>query len=326
MNAECIHKKQGRPHRLQVGTAVQRPRWTGLLPFLFLLLVPAGAGAQAGAAFDSVVVETGEPFMLHIAVQDVAGHPKDVDFSAWDSIFPPQNMLRQSGWLLEGDQWKNDFTLITFDSADLRLPPLTLHFHDGSTMETNPLTLSVAPTPYPSDPNDIADIADIHREPFSWTDALPWVLTVGGLCALAYLAWWLLKRRRQKVRSRSIQLPPHELALRELDALAKRGLWQQKQVKAYYEALTYIARQYLQQRFGVPALESVSDETLYRLQSTDFPQALLPVLATLLHTADRVKFAKGEPPEDYHESAWAAVRTLVEKTVPAPEEPENKPS
>ena len=327
MIAECIHINQGPGrllHRLQAASPVRRPWWTGLLPFLLLLLTPQAAQAQAEAMFDSIVVETGEAFMLHIKVQDGAGQPKEVDFSAWDSIFPSQNILRQSGWLLEGDHWENDFTLITFDSAGLNLPPLTIRFHDGTTMETNPLTLSVFPTPYPSDPNDISDIADIHHEPFQWLDALPWVLLVLGLSALAFLVWWLLKRRRRKIRSRSMQLPPHELALRELDTLARRGLWQQKQIKPYYEALTYIARQYVQQRFGVPALESVSDETLYRLQATDFPQALLPGLRTLLHTADRVKFAKGEPSEDYHETAWTTVRELVLSTIPLPEEPENK--
>jgi len=75
----------------------------------------------------------------------------------------------------------------------------------------------------------------------------------------------------------------------------------------------------------VPALESVSDETMYRLRKTDFPPELLPPLENLLHTADRVKFAKGEPPADYHETALLQVRQLVQQTIPPPPaEPEKK--
>ncbi|MCC7506242.1 MAG: hypothetical protein IT259_13125 [Saprospiraceae bacterium] len=293
---------------------------------LFLLLTCALARAQSSAAFDSTVVETGEAFSLHLSVMGWGAEPEQIDFSAWESVFPPENILRESGWYLDGDTWTNDVTLISFDSAELHLPPLSIRRRDGSTEETNPLQLTVVPTPSPNDPIDLADIADIRREAFHWLDALPWVLLVGGLCGLAALVWWLLVRRKQRgPRSRTVQLPPHELALRELDALARRNLWQQHQIKVYYETLTYIARQYIQQRFGVPALESVSDETMYRLRKTDFPPELLPPLENLLHTADRVKFAKGEPPADYHETALLQVRQLVQQTIPPPPaEPEKK--
>lgn len=287
------------------------------LPTLLLLLAGSAAHAQSGAAFDSSLVETGEAFYLHLTVQDAAGQPASVDFSPWDSIFPQQNILRQSGWRQVGDQWQNDVTLITFDSAELQLPPLVIRFRDGHAEETNPLAIQVLPTPSPDDPNDLADIDDIRREPFHWQDALPWVLLVGGLTALAALVWWLLVRRKKRgPRSRVLLVPPHELALRQLDALAQRNLWQNHQIKEYYDTLTHIVRQYLQQRYGVPALESVSDEILYHLTATDFPSELKPALSELLHAADLVKFAKGDPPAAFHEQAWQSAREFVVRTVP----------
>lgn len=289
------------------------------LSLFLLLLAGSAAHAQAGAAFDSSLVETGEAFRLHLTVQESAGSPESVDFSAWDSIFPPQNILKQSGWRQAGDQWLNDVTLITFDSAELNLPPIAIRFRDGHAEQTNPLTLRVIPTPSPEDPNDLADISDIRREPFRWLDALPWVLIIGGLLGLATLIWWLLIRRKKKgPRSRMVQLPAHELALRQLDTLAQRGLWQSQQIKPYYEELTYIVRQYLQQRFGIPALESVSDEILQQLAATDFPAEQRPALSEMLRAADWVKFAKGDPPADFHETALHNARQLVLQTIPKP--------
>ena len=53
---------------------------------------------------------------------------------------------------------------------------------------------------------------------------------------------------------------------------------------------------------------------LNALEKTAIPTELLPPLAELLQQADLVKFAKGAPPESYHEQALREVRLLVEKT------------
>lgn len=293
------------------------------LSTLLLLLLGWRLLGQASAAFDSSLVETGEDFQLRLMVPDAYGQPGEVDFSAWDSIFPSDNILRQSGWQRDGQGWRNEATLICFDSAELKLPPLSIRLRDGAEVKTNALTLSVIPTISPDEISDMADIEGIRREPFHWLDALPWVLTGGGLLILAALIYWLGTRpRRPKMRSRTVQIPAHELALRRLDALARQQLWQSGRVKDYYAELTHIARQYLENRYRVPALESVSDEIMAQLDTVDFPPAQRDKLAGLLQWADRVKFAKGEPPAELHEASWQWVRHLVQTTRAVPVAPD----
>lgn len=289
------------------------------LSILCLLFAGPGAHAQAAAAFDSPTVETGDTFHLHLTLEENAGQPVSVDFSAWDSIFPSENILRQSGWRRAGGQWRNDVTLITFDSAELDLMPLTIRMQNGRTEVTNALTLSVTPTPSPDEPGDLADIEDIRREPWHWLDALPWVLLTGGLLALAGLIYWLVSRRRREATLRAAPPRAHELALRRLDELAR---WRESAMpradsdalKTYYAELTHIVRQYLENRYQVPALESVSDEILEQLQHTEFPPGFRPTLSELLRWADLVKFAKGTPPADFHEIAWQNARRMVLQT------------
>ncbi|MEO6037440.1 MAG: hypothetical protein ABIQ93_03435, partial [Saprospiraceae bacterium] len=111
-------------------------------------------------------------------------------------------------------------------------------------------------------------------------------------------------------------------ARKKLEVLARKKLWQSGQLKPYYAELTFILREYLQKRYGIPALESTTEETLAYLQQQDFPEALRQPLAETLLQADLVKFAKSMPPESFHEQALQQVQTLVETTreVSAPAE------
>jgi hypothetical protein len=55
-------------------------------------------------------------------------------------------------------------------------------------------------------------------------------------------------------------LPPHVWALKELDKLNQKKLWQSGEVKSYYSELTDIARTYIELRYKIPAMEKTTDE------------------------------------------------------------------
>ncbi|MEO6039737.1 MAG: hypothetical protein ABIQ93_15090, partial [Saprospiraceae bacterium] len=56
---------------------------------------PLRAQVGATAQLDSNVAETGNPFIIHVLSPVAAGKPLEIDFSAWDSVLPPQNILAQ---------------------------------------------------------------------------------------------------------------------------------------------------------------------------------------------------------------------------------------
>lgn len=276
------------------------------------------AQVQATAQLDSNVAETGNPFIIRLLSPVRAGKPVQIDFSAWDTVLPRQNILAQSAATSQGNLYQIELNCITFDADTLRLPPLTIRLSGGQMAMTNPLELVVIATPAPADLNDMADLKDIFQEPVWWSDYLPWVLALAGLIALVLAARWLLGRRQSRnSRSRSLELPPGELARKKLEVLARKRLWQTGDVKPYYAELTFILREYLQKRYDIPALESTTEETLAYLQERDFPPDLrLPLTETLMQ-ADLVKFAKSTPPESFHEQALQQAQRLVESTRPA---------
>lgn len=294
-----------------------------LLFFLSLVVGPLAAQIGAVVSLDSNFAETGEAFVVHISVpKSLGGEPQQIDFTTWDSIFPTENRLAQTVWTNDGPQYIADLTLITFDADTLAVPPLAIRLQGGGHALTNPFELIVLATPSPDDLNDMAEIKDIYHEPVWWTDYWPWA--VGGLVVLLLLGmlFWLAGRSKKSGQaiSRSVELPPHELALRRLEVLTQKRLWQQDQVKEYYAELTYILREYLEKRFHIPALESTSEELLAHLARTDFPENFRLRLHDLLAQADLAKFAKSVPPVDYHHQAWQEVRQVVAGTAlePAP--------
>ncbi|MCA0238173.1 MAG: hypothetical protein LCH81_17500 [Bacteroidetes bacterium] len=289
-----------------------------------LLLSVTGLNAQTEvvATLDSVV-ETGDPFVLQLHLPDVLGVvPEDVDFSPWDSIFPAENILSQTAWEHTSRGYDKAVTLITFDGdSAVQLPPLTIALKGGGQALTNPLQLTILPTPSPDDLRDMADIKDIRREPFSWKALLyayrDWLILLVGVLALALIVYLLFRQkyRSDAALSRSVQLPSHDYARRRLEALAKRQLWQQGQLKSYYAELTHIVREYLEKRYQIPALESVSDEIVRQLHATDFPASLMSDLQRLLSEADLAKFAQSAPPDSYHAEAMRTAEQIVAQTI-----------
>lgn len=294
--------------------------WLSIVCWLMLALAQVPAQPNATTEADSNYAETGDPFVVHLRVPMSEGEPDTIDFSAWETLVPSQNVVAQTNWQADGNTFRKDLTLLFFDADSLRLPPLSVVLRSGDTLYTNALEIAVLPTPSPDDLNDMAEIKDIQREPARWTDYLPLALSIlGALGAIVLAAWLLSRRRKRAVLSRAFELPAHELALKKLDALARKRLLDKQLVKEYYAELTFVLREYLQKRFGLSALESTSEETLRQLEAHAFPPQMLTEMGTLLSRADLAKFAKTPPPDSYHEEALAFARAVVHQTIPAPE-------
>jgi hypothetical protein len=151
-----------------------------------------------------------------------------------------------------------------------------------------------------------------------------------GVLAVLALLWlfYTLALRRQKARllSRSMALPPHELALKKLDALRQKNRIAAGQVKEHYAELTDILREYLEKRFEIPALESTTHETVQALQGLEFPNPLIAPLQQLLEQADLAKFARSIPEESFYESSFSLARQLILDTQPITlDNPETNP-
>ena len=111
-----------------------------------------------------------------------------------------------------------------------------------------------------------------------------------------------------------IKRPAHTIALEKLDNLDDAKLWQKGQIKEYQSELTFIIREYLENRYDMPALESTTDEITKALRKRDFNKEDETDLQNILQIADLVKFAKATPAEELHQQFLDRAYGFVKKT------------
>ena len=149
--------------------------------------------------------------------------------------------------------------------------------------------------------------------------------TLWGLLAAVILAaaiyglvrW--LHSRGKSIKSLFTPAPPepaHIIAIRALEELHNRKLWQNNLHKEYYSGLSDILRTYLSGRFGVGAMEMTTDEIVEAVRAIEMPTKCSVDLMSVLRDADLAKFAKGEPDAEQNESAYAKAYYFVEETKP----------
>lgn len=229
---------------------------------------------------------------------------------------------------------KRSLIIQSFDSGVYTLPPFCL-VAGGDTVKSNRLTLKVDPVDV-SALKDINPIADPLPFESKWYDFLPdwlvdyWifilvaiVLIAGGVCA------YLIATRKVKVNilPQKKKLPPHDIAMLRLNALKEAGLWERGQEKDYYTQLIDILRDYLQERFGINAMEMTSQQIVKALSDNEDTKLPNRHMQHIVQIADFVKFAKARPLPDDNVKAFNNAMQFVEETrpMPTPEEETESP-
>jgi len=191
--------------------------------------------------------------------------------------------------------------ITSFTPGSYPIPSLPLIFKFGANTDTiysSNLRLTVL-SPEIINQADIRDIKPPKTLPFKLIEILPETsIILGGLLLLILLSIYIFRKLRKKklIEEAETELPPHVIAFRELDRLKVEKLWQNGKLKEYYSQLSDILRIYLEKRFEIPAMESVSSETLDAFRKKMPHEDLLyGMIEGILLTSDMVKFAKADP-------------------------------
>ena len=188
------------------------------------------------------------------------------------------------------------YTITAWDSAFYFLPPMQVMV-DTNRYESNSLALKVLTVDVDTlhldqffPPNGIMEL------PFLWEE---WRLVMFGgllfvlmLVCIGYL-YYHVKHGKPIVRfiRRKKKLPPHQVAMSEIERIKSERKWAEEDSKEYYTLLTDTLRNYIRDRYGFNAMEMTSTEIIERLISENNEEAL-DELREIFRTADLVKFAK----------------------------------
>ena len=188
------------------------------------------------------------------------------------------------------------YTITPWDSAFYYLPPMQVMV-DTTRYESKSLALKVYTVDVDTlnldqffPPNDIMEL------PFLWEE---WRMVVFGgvllllmLVAICILIYFVVNGKPiVRFIRRKRKLPPHQVAMDEIERIKSERKWAEEDSKEYYTLLTDTLRNYIRDRYGFNAMEMTSNEIIERLISENNEEALNE-LREIFRTADLVKFAK----------------------------------
>ena len=213
-----------------------------------------------------------------------------------------------------------NYIIAGYDSARIVIPPIPITYFTSNnsepqTTQTNEVvvfihTLEVLPSA------DIKDIKQPIRIPFDWVF---WGIILLVLLVIALIAYLLYKKFRKPIEEikfvkRTPPVPIHIFALRALDKLDEKKLWQQGKIKDYHSEITEIVRHYFEARYNFNSLEMTTAQSMQVLNRVMDNQVLIDTTQKFLENADMVKFAKFVPLPSVNEEMMKQAYDIVQKT------------
>ncbi len=302
-----------------------------------LPVISSGQRIKATASLDSTHILIGDQVNLTLELEKPENLKMEFPVLA-DNISEYIEILRQSpiDTILENNTMKlvQKFLITSFDSGEHRIPPFwfRLYFDDRlDSIASNELfirvyTMQIDTTRGPT------DIKMPYDAPVTLKEVLPWIFGVILLGGIIFFIFYYISRRKRNLPVFSLpskpKEPPHIIALRELDRIRDEKIWQKDKIKEFYSQVTDVLRNYIEERFAIPAMEYTSDETLSAFMSRGsiLSEKSFSNLTQILHLADLVKFAKYLPLPDDHNltlvNAYFFINDTKIEEVKKPEQPQ----
>lgn len=285
--------------------------------FVFTTHFASAQDIRVNAVLDTSKIRIGEPVKLDLyflynpnvtsfkiqwpSIGDTITEKVEViSASAIDTTMPEKsnpNLIQQHQQLI----------VSAYDSGYFAIPPFKFIVNGDTTNPqfTEPLLLEVHTVPTDTSAKKIKDIKEPLNQPFDWRwykSYLYW-----GIAALVFvIAVILIVYYRNKNRKDVIlepekpKIPAHITALASLERIKETQIWKDSKIKEYYSEITDTLRLYIEERYGINALESTTDELLTIMRTQVIDPTSKEKLKQILVLSDFVKFAKMIPLEQEH--------------------------
>ncbi|HRD38241.1 MAG TPA: hypothetical protein PLC65_06385 [Bacteroidia bacterium] len=132
-------------------------------------------------------------------------------------------------------QYHQQFVVSAYDSGYFAIPPFKFIVNDDTANPylTEALFLEVNTVPTDTTDATVKDIKPPFEEPFDWKWYLPTVYTIGGailiLALIIFIIMRLTRKKPETIVERKPDIPPHILALEQLEKIKAEQIWKGKQ-------------------------------------------------------------------------------------------------
>jgi len=308
-----------------------------LVLFLFFICLAYQSYAQnikVEASIGKVTLPMGDQTTLHITAHLQA--KDDVTFPTLpDSIgklqilkaLKPDTSFDKNN--LQAETITRNYTITSFTPGTYFIPQFTLKSKTAS-YTTDSLMVQFTPVAVDTTKGiyDIKQPIAVNYTSMDWLqDNWYWIvvpLLIIGLIA-GFVYYWMKRPKKQDdILPKVPAVPSYVTALNKLNELRDKKLWQQGEVKLYHSELSDTLREYLEERYGINALEQTSDEIIASIKRLSIPADGRNKLSQILVTADLVKFAKEQPLPHENDQVMDSAIDFIMQTKQEPVPPANK--
>lgn len=259
--------------------------------------------SQVKSSIDSTKIKIGEQIIYKIEVEtnvnDLVVFPEGQTFMPLEMVdsYPIDTIKNNDKYNLI-----KKYGLTQFDSGSYTIPRQKIIISD-KTFLTDSLKVEVNTVVVDTLKQglyDIKPIIEVKKAGSDWWKYLLYTLLI--LAIIGGLLYWFIWRKKPLTEAEQIaMLPPYDRAKLALKKLDEANYLENEAIKDYYSELTFIIRRYLDEKVYDKALESTTDELIYRLNllkdgnQIDISKDDIRNLESILKRADLVKFAKSAP-------------------------------
>ncbi len=284
-----------------------------------ILILYNGLFAQAEVDLQPRKITVGDPVELSISVS--ATDSASVIWPGPDELAPAE-ILKVDTLDIGRTEQSVRYTLSIFEPGEFELkdiPVVISYQNETDTLLVNPGLIAVESVLNPADSSQ--DIRDIHPPvKLAWTlaELMPFILAGAGVVLIAVAAWFLwrsYKIRRGEIVPYAPPPPPaHVTALRRLEELRLKKLWQNGYIKEYHSELTEIVKEYIGGRYTINALEMTTYDVLESRNRWADSDDWFRHVKRILSSGDLVKFARYKPDPRENDQNLTHAFSYVEAT------------
>lgn len=217
---------------------------------------------------------------------------------------------------------KKNFIIAKYDAGNFYVQPFVVQYREANgrigIAQSNPIPVEIRGIEVDT-AQTIKDVKPPLTVPMSAEEIAVYIGILLALAGAGYGIYYYIRKKKQiagGIVEEKPDIPPHILALMQLDELETKRLWQSGEIKGYYTEATEIIRRYFESRYGIMALEMTTGEVMVQLEKFDLGKNVFRSIEQFLSNADLVKFAKNKPVASENEHVIVQARGIIEQTKP----------
>ena len=162
--------------------------------------------------------------------------------------------------------------------------------------------------------NDIRPLKDVLDISGKFPIGPLFILILAALAIAAFI--YFTKKKRTEEKPAAPPKPAEEIAREALNALKEMGLIKKGLIKEYYIGLSDIIRTYIENRYGIFAMDRTTWELFQEMKSRRIERQHADKINNFLEDCDMVKFAKYAPGEKEIEEMYQKAEEIIDITTP----------